>query len=88
MSALGQTANSGQISDVSLQIGEQMPGAFAALARKYQVPGARFAIYHGDLTNIGAAFGCRAADNSFLCNEFVMGDRRCHLSCRVLSPMS
>jgi hypothetical protein len=50
MSALGQTVNSGQISDVSLQISELMPSAFAALARKHQVRGARFAIYHGGLT--------------------------------------
>jgi CubicO group peptidase (beta-lactamase class C family) len=47
MSALEQRVNSGQISDVSLQISEQMPRAFAALARKHQVPGAQFAIYHG-----------------------------------------
>jgi hypothetical protein len=38
MAALGQ----------DLQISKQMPSAFAALARKYQVPGAQFAIYHGD----------------------------------------
>lgn len=51
MSALEQKVNSGQISDVSLlQISEQMPSAFAALARKHQVPGAQFAIYHDGLT--------------------------------------
>ncbi len=50
MSALEQKVNSGQISDVSLKISEQMPSAFAALARKHQVPGAQFAIYHGGLT--------------------------------------
>lgn len=50
MSALEQKVNSGQISDVSLQISEQMPSAFAALARKHQVPGAQFAIYHGSST--------------------------------------
>jgi CubicO group peptidase (beta-lactamase class C family) len=51
MSALEQKVNSGQISDVSLlQISEQMPSAFAALARKHRVPGAQFAIYHGGLT--------------------------------------
>jgi CubicO group peptidase (beta-lactamase class C family) len=50
MSALEQRVNSGQISDVSLQISKQMPSAFAALARKYQVPGAQFAIYYGGLT--------------------------------------
>jgi hypothetical protein len=50
MSALEQTANSGQISDMSLQISEQMLNAFAALVRKHQVPGAQFAIYHGGLT--------------------------------------
>jgi len=46
MSALEHKVNSGQISDVSLQISEQMPGVFAALAHKHQVPGAQFAIYH------------------------------------------
>jgi CubicO group peptidase (beta-lactamase class C family) len=50
MSALEQKANSGQISDVSLKISEQIPSAFAALVRKHQVPGAQFAIYHGGLT--------------------------------------
>jgi CubicO group peptidase (beta-lactamase class C family) len=50
MSALEQTVDSGQIPDVSLQISEQMPAAFAALARKHQVPGAQFAIYHGGFT--------------------------------------
>jgi CubicO group peptidase (beta-lactamase class C family) len=50
MSALEQKVNSGQISDASRQISEQMPGAFAALARRHQVPGAQFAIYHGGLT--------------------------------------
>jgi hypothetical protein len=50
MSALEQKVNSGQTSDVSLQISEQMPSAFAALARKHQVPGAQFAIYHGGST--------------------------------------
>ncbi len=50
MSALEQKVNSGQISDVSLQISEQMPSAFAALARKHQVPGSQFAIYHDGST--------------------------------------
>jgi CubicO group peptidase (beta-lactamase class C family) len=50
MSALEQKVNSGQISDVSLQISEQMPSAFAVLARKHQVPGAQFAIYHDGVT--------------------------------------
>jgi CubicO group peptidase (beta-lactamase class C family) len=50
MSALEHKVNSGQISDVSLQISEQMPSIFAALARKHQVPGAQFAIYHDDST--------------------------------------
>jgi CubicO group peptidase (beta-lactamase class C family) len=47
MSALEQTANSGQISDVSQRISEQIPSAFAGLARRHRVPGAQFAIYHG-----------------------------------------
>jgi hypothetical protein len=38
MSALEQEVNSGQISGVSLRISRQMPGAFAALAHKRQVP--------------------------------------------------
>lgn len=50
MSALEQKVNSGQISYVPLQIREQIPSAFAALARKHQVPGAQFAIYHDGLT--------------------------------------
>jgi len=50
MSALEQQVNSGQISDVSLKISEQMPSAFTALARKHQVPGAQFAIYHDGVT--------------------------------------
>jgi CubicO group peptidase (beta-lactamase class C family) len=50
MSALGQKVNSGQISGVSPRISEQMPSAFTALARKHQVPGAQFAIYHCGLT--------------------------------------
>src|SRR5438105_3815879 len=50
MSVLGQKINSGQISDASLHISEQMPSAFAALARKHQVPAAQFAIYHDGLT--------------------------------------
>jgi CubicO group peptidase (beta-lactamase class C family) len=50
MSALGGKVNSGQISDMSPQIGEQMLSTFSALARKHQVPGAQFAIYHGGLT--------------------------------------
>lgn len=50
MSALEQKVNSGQISDISPHISEQMPSAFAALARKHQVPGAQFAIYHGGAT--------------------------------------
>ena len=48
MSALEREANSGQISDVSLQISEQTPSAFAALASKHRVPGAQSAI-----TNLG-----------------------------------
>ncbi len=50
MSALEQKVNSGQISDVALQIREQMPSTFAALVRKHQVPGAQFAIYHDGST--------------------------------------
>jgi CubicO group peptidase (beta-lactamase class C family) len=50
MSALEQKVNSGQISDVSLQISEQMLNALTALVRKHHVPGAQFAIYHGGLT--------------------------------------
>ncbi len=50
MSALEQKVNSGRISDVSLQISDQMPSAFAALVRKHQVPGAQFAIHHGGLS--------------------------------------
>jgi hypothetical protein len=69
MSALEQKVNSGQISDVSLQISEQMPSAFAALARKHQVPGAQFAIYDGSLTisaQCSTYVRMRAADNTFL----------------------
>jgi CubicO group peptidase (beta-lactamase class C family) len=50
MSALEQAADSGQISDAPPRISEQMLGMFAALARKHQVPGAQFAIYHGGST--------------------------------------
>jgi CubicO group peptidase (beta-lactamase class C family) len=50
MSELGQKLHSGQISDVSPQISEQMLDVFAALARKHQVPGAQLAIYRGGLT--------------------------------------
>jgi CubicO group peptidase (beta-lactamase class C family) len=50
MSILEQTANSGQISDVSPRISEQILGVFAALAHKHQVPGAQLAIYHDGLT--------------------------------------
>ncbi|MGH3166640.1 MAG: hypothetical protein ACRDN0_12210, partial [Trebonia sp.] len=50
MSALEQKVDSGQISGVSLRISEQIPGAFAALARKHQVPDAQFTIYRGGLT--------------------------------------
>jgi len=50
MSALEQKVKSGHTSDILLQISEQMPSAFAALARKHQVPGAQFAIYRGGLT--------------------------------------
>jgi len=34
----------------NLHISEQMLSTFTALARKHQVPGAQFAIYHGGLT--------------------------------------
>ncbi len=50
MSALEQKVDSGQISDAPLRISDQMPSAFAALAREHQVPGAQFAIYHDGLT--------------------------------------
>ena len=50
MSALGKKVNSGQISDASPQISEQMLRVFAALARKHQVPGAQFAIYRDGST--------------------------------------
>ena len=50
MSALGQKENSGQISEVSSKISEQILSAFAALTRKHQVPGAQLAIYHDGFT--------------------------------------
>ena len=46
----GEKVSSGQISGMSPQISEQILSTFSTLARKHQVPGAQFAIYHSGLT--------------------------------------
>jgi hypothetical protein len=92
MSALEHKANSGQIPGLPLQISGQMLSVFAALARKHQVPGAQFAIYHDGSTISTQCPGCVRIPHCrqfTLCNEFRMGDRpKCHLFCRVSLPMS
>jgi hypothetical protein len=92
MSALEQKVNSGRISDVSPQISDQMQSAFAALARKHRVPDAQFAIYPWRFNYIGAVFWVRSdaalRTIRFMQRIWMAEDRRCHMSCRILLPMS
>lgn len=90
MSALEHKVNSGQTSDMSLQISEQMPSVFAALVRKHQMPGAQFTISH-DGSTISMQFpGCvriPRCGQFTLCSEFRIGDRpnvTCFAECRYL----